>query len=935
MFRRLDRRELYGPGGPPLKFINDIYASKSLVRRLEMSKELVGHTGCVNSLCWSDTGQRLLSGSDDTKLCIWDARDYSLVCKIATGHRANIFSAKFMPHTGDTVITSCAGDREIRVFDVHYSRSRAIDEKARRRHVFTCHSGRAKRIVVEDNPWSFLSCSEDGTVRQFDLRSPHNCKNDSCPSALLDLGDYGIELYGLTINSFQPHYLAVCGTSPFMYLYDRRMLRDGMKDCVQRFGPRSRVGSDGYVTGLKFGSATRHELIGTWSDDGIYLFDIFNNGPYETSALSVSGQRSADDELDSRTYSSSSVDGALQPMTGGIDIDLSASHESTSDSDSSTHEMQSLIYEPSSDDHAIASDTNDHADAPDPMFYYMEEIREDEDEEHQQETSEIEMDTQNDNEADPSTTTTTTTTAAIAITGQATRPEVATESPAVIEGRAAFINGDYPRCINIFTRLIRRMNRRILRNAYNDIVFNWTIVKQRDRQRALYYQFRAIGYLFRSRELSNISDTLQYLNLALRDATRASSLNDEDPRNWWIRAVCRWSLVQNEVNETRRDQMLTTAIEHAEKARNLLSPNSGDITEDISAFIREMDARLLRGPDDHERSESIDDISRKRRRSENGDAWNIAGTSHNTGETQDVDTAGQSYQSRDWIDAISTLVQMPEAIQLGGPYHAHDSTNYHSDEESSGLELSSNDMSTNDDDDDDDDDEGEGSMWTSHLPLLHTMDADEERSSNDSDTGNLIERSNSSDEESTSVRSSTDSDEENDSFDEHVLRRFRYRPERYASSVQCYNEVASFKGHCNVATVKDVNFYGPRDEYVISGSDDGNLFIWDKSTGKLLQILEGDDDTVNVTEGHPFEPTLAVSGIDSTVKIFKPTAKIGSVSEPMENMDYVVRANTGPHQRQLTHIRFTHRMLASLMSRMVSGRDPDEEENLVPTCEVQ
>jgi nuclear receptor interaction protein len=122
-----------------------------------------------------------LSGSDDTKLCIWDARDYSLVCKIATGkcsfnwlncsvtncltgHRANIFSAKFMPQTGDTIIASCAGDREIRVFDVHYSRSRAIDEKAHRRHVFTCHSSRAKRIAVEDNPWSFLSCSEDGRL---------------------------------------------------------------------------------------------------------------------------------------------------------------------------------------------------------------------------------------------------------------------------------------------------------------------------------------------------------------------------------------------------------------------------------------------------------------------------------------------------------------------------------------------------------------------------------------------------------------------------------------------------------------------------------------------------------------------------------------------------------------------------------------------------
>lgn len=35
-------------------------------------------------------------------------------------------------------------------------------------------------------------------------------------------------------------------------------------------------------------------------------------------------------------------------------------------------------------------------------------------------------------------------------------------------------------------------------------------------------------------------------------------------------------------------------------------------------------------------------------------------------------------------------------------------------------------------------------------------------------------------------------------------------------------------------------------------------------------MLKGDSDTVNVVEGHPFEPRIAVSGIDDTVKIFGP-----------------------------------------------------------------
>jgi len=75
-------------------------------------------------------------------------------------------------------------------------------------------------------------------------------------------------------------------------------------------------------------------------------------------------------------------------------------------------------------------------------------------------------------------------------------------------------------------------------------------------------------------------------------------------------------------------------------------------------------------------------------------------------------------------------------------------------------------------------------------------------------------------------------------------------------------------GHCNVRTVKDVNFFGLDDEYVISGSDSGHVFIWDRQTSELVNILEGDGETVNVIQGHPYEPMMAVSGIDSTIKIF-------------------------------------------------------------------
>lgn len=67
--------------------------------------------------------------------------------------------------------------------------------------------------------------------------------------------------------------------------------------------------------------------------------------------------------------------------------------------------------------------------------------------------------------------------------------------------------------------------------------------------------------------------------------------------------------------------------------------------------------------------------------------------------------------------------------------------------------------------------------------------------------------------------------------------------------VGCSSHTRLYSGHCNVKTVKDANFLGLQDEYVVSGSDSGHVFIWDKKTSELLNILKGDDDVVNVIQG--------------------------------------------------------------------------------------
>ena len=44
--------------------------------------------------------------------------------------------------------------------------------------------------------------------------------------------------------------------------------------------------------------------------------------------------------------------------------------------------------------------------------------------------------------------------------------------------------------------------------------------------------------------------------------------------------------------------------------------------------------------------------------------------------------------------------------------------------------------------------------------------------------------------------------------------------------------------------LKEIAFLGD-DEFVTTGSDCGNAFVWEKNTGNLVQLLEADESVVN------------------------------------------------------------------------------------------
>ncbi|KAM3572800.1 hypothetical protein VYU27_005213 [Nannochloropsis oceanica] len=85
-----------------------------------------------------------------------------------------------------------------------------------------------------------------------------------------------------------------------------------------------------------------------------------------------------------------------------------------------------------------------------------------------------------------------------------------------------------------------------------------------------------------------------------------------------------------------------------------------------------------------------------------------------------------------------------------------------------------------------------------------------------------------------------------------------------------------YRGHRNDRTVKQVNFYGHRSEYVISGCDSGHIFMWDTHSGALTQLLFGDRrGAVNCLESHPTLPLMMTSGLEHDVKVWRPTAEGG------------------------------------------------------------
>ncbi|KAL7754094.1 hypothetical protein RI367_000074 [Sorochytrium milnesiophthora] len=364
MIGMLSHLQLPSPGHPTAAtrkgIFSQCYEGPAFIRKLTRTDELKSHTGCVNTISWSDDGELLLSSGDDTRVCVWRpgeiGEQQQLPLKFPTGHRANIFSVKFMPQTSDTVVATCSLDGRVKVHDLFYTASRA-----KTRHTYSCHSESVKRLVTEpDNPHLLFSCSEDSTVRQFDLRESHDCSSSSlaCGRPLIDYSRNRVEFNTLTMDAYATQYLAVAGSTSYVYVHDRRFLRTGRNEsaaaasagharrsrhltadvdatprssCVARLKPtitasdasssfsrRALNDARGHITAARFNPSQSGEILASYSGDAVYLFDIFRDGalssaPAAAASATPTRRQRVDKAHDAPSSSHTSSSIATQP----------------------------------------------------------------------------------------------------------------------------------------------------------------------------------------------------------------------------------------------------------------------------------------------------------------------------------------------------------------------------------------------------------------------------------------------------------------------------------------------------------------------------------------------------------------------------------------------------------------------------------------------
>ncbi|KAH0273456.1 WD40 repeat-like protein, partial [Aureobasidium melanogenum] len=953
---RLLQRELHDSAGRSRK-VRSLYGDKNWVRELDIVNELDGHSGCVNALSWSKTGRFLASGSDDQHVNIHSYQpddsnsQFKLATSIATGHRANIFSVKFMPHSNDRTVISAAGDSEVRIFDLEYSgatteASRAsamalnagnVQDGVRRLsdgdtncRVYRSHGDRVKRIVTESSPHLFLTCSEDGEVRQWDLRQPSSAYPSpssrsisavSVPPPLISYKRYDLDLNTISCSPSQPHYIALGGAHLHCFLHDRRMLgRDKLDEraaspalstaqlsdldedalgqatrCVRKFAPRGQrvmaQRDSGHITACKISDAYPNEIIVSWSGDHVYSFDLVRSpDASEESREQVSttqsnnprSRESSERKQKKRTASqlshSPGASSRVQPRQ--------RTEESTA--------LRVRYHNGQSEDIPIARSTS-------PVSSLRESVMTDRQRkayrlaktvvELRKTMFTLNEQTEAPANGDP--------------TGHATeftsvRSLAATILPQMQEITRTWRYPVAPIQDEVLLQRTLRSNRE---SAWRFVQASGVIARALGGRAHTASQATFDMPLFTRidhapNEGSTLSDRERFgydfikaiflwldsgLGALIDGFTRSS-----DPARYASRLPVPKDASADAFDECIVPYLLAhssnTPVCNVDASRFEVDENRiiyETETDAVRAFVEAVKTPFA----DLSSNDSMEGTTGStQRRSDALLHWGFKvarGVLMNAGEgvnfafvdrafgglgTENNAAAREDARLHERQRQIDTTEDEPTAQSMEIVEASPEQPSEEEDVIAMSDIRAAMGGSSDEDGDEEDNDNDDMNLENSLTEPEEQDDGVDEDDEDDADAS----------QDESGPEDDSDEEEEEEDFPRLMYRsalgRRRKRGE-VEREVYCSPHTRVYRGHCNVKTVKDVNFFGLDDEYVVSGSDDGNFFVWDRKTGRLVNILEGDGEVANVLQGHPYEPMLAVSGIDHTVKIFSPDSR--------------------------------------------------------------
>ncbi|XP_045711803.1 DDB1- and CUL4-associated factor 8-like [Phyllostomus hastatus] len=251
--------------GSSARFVYEACGARLFVQRFCLQYELEGHRGCVNSVHFNQRGTWLASSSDDLTVIVWDWARQQPVLNFESGHRNNVFQAKFLPNCGDSTLATCARDGQVRVAQLpalpHSSFSKQVAQ----------HRGASHKLALEpDSPFKFLTSGEDAVVFGIDLRQDQ-------PASKVVVAKENwrkVGLYTIFVNPANTYQFAVGGMDQFVRIYDQRKIDENENNGVlKKFCPHHLVSCDAgvYITCLVY-SHDGTEVLASYTDEDIYLF---------------------------------------------------------------------------------------------------------------------------------------------------------------------------------------------------------------------------------------------------------------------------------------------------------------------------------------------------------------------------------------------------------------------------------------------------------------------------------------------------------------------------------------------------------------------------------------------------------------------------------------------------------------------------------------